>query len=322
MALLLAIISFIVVAGLVMLPFVFALGGRRQRIIRQRLESVEKALARDRSSMELELLRNELLSNVPAFNRLLLQFKWALRMREYITQAGLEIRPASLLAISGIFGLAGYFITRQFVIYPLIALVVALAVSALPALYVFLKRSRRMDAFERNFPEALDLLSRAVRAGHAFTTGIEMIAREMPEPVAGEFRIAFEEQNLGLPLKEALLNLTERVPLLDVRFFVTALLIQKESGGNLAEILDNLSHVIRDRFRIYGDVKVKTAQGRLTAGILMGLPPVMGFVLSTINPKYIEPLFLDPMGPVMLAVAAAMQIIGSILLWKIVHIEV
>jgi tight adherence protein B len=149
-----------------------------------------------------------------------------------------------------------------------------------------------------------------------------MIAKEMPEPVAGEFRITFEEQNLGLPLKDALLNLTERMPLIDVRFFVTALLIQKESGGNLAEILDNLAHVIRDRFRIYGEVRVKTAHGRLTAGILVALPPIMGVLMWSLNPSYMEPLFRDVWGPYMLVAAAAMQVTGSILLWKIIRIEV
>ena len=126
--------------------------------------------------------------------------------------------------------------------------------------------------FEERFPEALDLLGRAVRAGHAFTTGLEMIAKESAEPIASEFRTTFEEQNFGLPLRDALLNMTERIPSIDVRFFVTALLIQKETGGNLAEILDGLARVIRDRFRIYREVRVRTAQGRLTAGILIALP--------------------------------------------------
>ena len=137
-----------------------------------------------------------------------------------------------------------------------------------------------MRAFEERFPEALDLLGRAVRAGHAFTTGLEMIAKESPEPIASEFRTTFEEQNFGLPLRDALLNMTERIPSIDVRFFVTALLIQKETGGNLAEILDGLARVIRDRFRIYREVKVRTAQGRLTAGILIALPIFMMIVLS------------------------------------------
>jgi tight adherence protein B len=179
-----------------------------------------------------------------------------------------------------------------------------------------------MRQFEERFPEALDLLGRAVRAGHAFTTGLEMIAKESSEPIASEFRTTFEEQNFGLPLRDALLNMTERIPSIDVRFFVTALLIQKETGGNLAEILDGLARVIRDRFRIYREVKVRTAQGRLTAGILIALPIFMMIVLTVLNPTYMRVLFDDPRGPAILTVAGAMQFVGSLMLWKIIHIEV
>ncbi len=161
-----------------------------------------------------------------------------------------------------------------------------------------------------------------MRAGHAFTTGLEMIAKESAEPIASEFRTTFEEQNFGLPLRDAVLNMTERVPLIDVRFFVTALLIQKETGGNLAEILDGLARVIRERFRIYREVRVRTAQGRLTAGILIALPIFMVIALSILNPNYMKILFEDPSGPIILIVAACMQLFGSMLLWKIIHIEV
>jgi tight adherence protein B len=199
---------------------------------------------------------------------------------------------------------------------------IGVAALLIPFGVVAFKRRRRMRKFEEHFPEALDLLGRAVRAGHAFTTGLEMIAKECPEPLAGEFRTTFEEQNFGLPLRDALLNLTERVPIIDVRFFVTALLIQKETGGNLAEILDGLARVIRDRFRIYREVQVRTAQGRLTAGILIALPIFMGLILSVLNPHYIGILFTDPKGPFVLITAGVMQLIGSAILWKIIHFEV
>jgi tight adherence protein B len=197
-----------------------------------------------------------------------------------------------------------------------------LGVLSAPFLVIAYLRQKRMRQFEERFPEALDLLGRAVRAGHAFTTGLEMIAKESSEPIASEFRTTFEEQNFGLPLRDALLNMTERIPSIDVRFFVTALLIQKETGGNLAEILDGLASVIRDRFRIYREVKVRTAQGRLTAGILIALPIFMMIVLSTLNPAYMRVLFDDPRGPAILTVAGAMQFVGSLMLWKIIHIEV
>ena len=321
MAILLALTTFVVVVGILLVPLVFA-GGRQQQVIRRRLAGIEKARARSESNLELELLRSELLSNVPTLNRLLLRWSWSVRLREYISQAGLRIKPGSLVLLSGALGLGAFLAARHWLLSSLLALPIAIVATLVPIAVVAYIRNQRFRAFERNFPEALDLLARAVRAGHAFTTGLEMIGKELPEPLAGEFRIAFEEQNLGLPLKDALLNLTERMPLIDVRFFVTALLIQKESGGNLAEILDSLAYVIRDRFRIYGEVRVKTAHGRLTAGILIALPPIVGFLIAGTNPNYIRPLFVDPWGPYMLVTAGILQIVGSALLWKIVNIEV
>src|SRR6201987_1788453 len=203
-----------------------------------------------------------------------------------------------------------------------IALLAAIVATITPFSIVAFKRKRRLRKFEEHFPEALDLLGRAVRAGHAFTTGLELISNERAEPLAGEFRTAFEEQNFGLPLRDALLNLSDRVPIIDVRFFVTALMIQKETGGNLAEILDGLARVIRERFRIYRDVQVRTAQGRLTAGILIALPLAMMLILSIINPHYVGILFNDPYGPYALIIAAVLQVLGSAILWKIIHFEV
>jgi tight adherence protein B len=185
-----------------------------------------------------------------------------------------------------------------------------------------LKRLRRLRAFEREFPEVIDLLSRSVRAGHSFTTGLEIVATDLPEPVAGEFRVTFDEQRFGLPLRDVLLNLSTRVPLIDVRLFVIALLVQKETGGNLAEILNNLAHVIRERFRIAGEVRVRTAQGRLTAAILIALPLAMLALMRGINPDYVKLLFVDRWGQYMLATAASLQVIGAALLWWIVRIKV
>ena len=168
----------------------------------------------------------------------------------------------------------------------------------------------------------LDMLGRAVRAGHAFTSALELIAQESPEPIAGEFAITFEEQNYGIPVRDALEHLADRVPLLDVRFLVTALIIQKDSGGNLAEILDQLSRVIRERFRIYRDVKTKTALGRLTAGILIMLPFAMLGLMMSVAHDYEVVLFNDPIGPMLLGIAALLQLVGAMLLWRIVTIEV
>ena len=322
MALLLSILTFLIVVTIIALIWMFVGTDANQEVVRRRMESVRKAEQRGNASLNLKLVRDEMLSSVPALHRLLMQWTWSSRLRDFVAQAGMKTKPAKLLMTSVVLGLGSYLITKMF--YPQfpVALLAAIIATIIPFSVVAFKRRRRLRKFEEHFPEALDLLGRAVRAGHAFTTGLEMIAKESSEPVAGEFRASFEEQNFGLPLRDALLNMTERVPLVDVRFFVTALLIQKETGGNLAEILDGLARVIRDRFRIHREVKTRTAQGRLTAAILISLPPLMMLMLEIINPHYIHILFDDSAGPMVLAVAATMQLIGSALLWKIIHFEV
>ncbi len=323
MALFISTLTFLVVAAALLFVWLFAGTSKTQQVVRRRMEAVRKTELRGgEAALGVGLLRDETLSGVPFLNRLMLHWSWSTRLRDLISQAGLKIRPSVLVMISGIALFATYLVAGQLVHRFLLALLLGLAAGAIPVGFVAWERQRRFRKFEEHFPEALDLLGRAVRAGHAFTTGLEMISKETPEPIAGEFRITFDEQNFGLPLRDALLNMAERVPLIDVRFFVTALLIQKETGGNLAEILDGLARVIRDRFRIYREVQVKTAQGRLTAAILIALPPLMMTLLEIINPRYLEVLFTDPQGPTVLAIAATLQVVGSIVLWRIIHIEV
>ena len=194
--------------------------------------------------------------------------------------------------------------------------------AALPFMILNIKRSRRLHAFEEQFPEALDLISRALKAGHAFATGLKMVADEMDEPVGPEFRKTFDEQNFGLPLKDALENLTVRIPLLDVRFFSTAVLIQRETGGNLSEILENLAHVVRERFKIIRQVRVYTAHGRLTGYVLLALPAFLSIALMFINPDHMNLLFRERMGQMMLLAAIVMQTFGFLWIKKIVKIEV
>jgi tight adherence protein B len=193
---------------------------------------------------------------------------------------------------------------------------------AIPFLVLKVKRTRRMRAFEEQFPEGLDLISRALKAGHAFATGLKMVADELPDPVGPEFRKTFDEQNFGLPLKDALDNLTHRVPSLDVRFFVTAVLIQRETGGNLSEILENLAHVVRERFKILRQVRVYTAHGRFTGYVLLALPAILGIALSFINPDHMNMLFRERMGQTMLVVALVMQTIGFLWIKHVIKIEV
>jgi tight adherence protein B len=322
MAILLFLLTFLIVAGVIFGVWVFAGADVGQEQIRKRMNAVHKAERRGDVSQSLKLVRDEMLSDVPVLHRILLQWSWSSKLQDFLAQAGMRTKPARILLLSAVLGLGSYLVAGFFFHKTYFSLPLGLVVATIPLLVVVMKRRRRLHKFEERFPEALDLLGRAVRAGHAFTTGLEMIAKECGEPLAGEFRTAFEEQNFGLPLRDALLNLSERVPLIDVRFFVTALLIQKETGGNLAEILDGLSRVIRDRFRIYREVQVRTAQGRLTAAILIALPIFMAITISIINPNYMKVLFEDPKGPLILGIAAGLQAIGSMILWKIIHFEV
>jgi tight adherence protein B len=323
MGLLIAILTFLVVVVLFLGVWVFAGGDQAQEQVRKRMSAVHKAERRGGDvNVSLKLVRDEMMSSVPWVHRLMLQWSWSTKLQDYILQAGMTAKPAKILLLSAVLGLGGYLIAGYFLPHLVVSASIGIVAALIPFVVVVIKRKRRLRKFEEHLPEALDLLGRAVRAGHAFTTGLEMISKECAEPLAGEFRTAFEEQNFGLPLRDALLNLSDRVPIIDVKFFVTALMIQKETGGNLAEILDGLSRVIRERFRIYRDVQVKSAQGRLTAGILIALPIAMLGVLSVLNPHYVGILFTDPKGPVMLATAAVMQMIGAAILWKIIHFEV
>ncbi len=322
MGLLIAVLTFVVVVLVVLGIWVFASTDNSQEVIKKRINAVRKAERRGEASLNLKLVRDELMSSVPLMHRILMQWAWSSKLQDLVVQAGMTIKPAKLILFSAVLGLGSYLVFGMFFAHFYVSVPALLIGGALPFLVVAVKRQRRLRKFEENFPEALDLLGRAVRAGHAFTTGLEMIAKECAEPLAGEFRTTFEEQNFGLPLRDALLNLTERVPLVDVRFFVTALLIQKETGGNLAEILDGLASVVRDRFRLQREVQVRTAQGRLTGMILIALPIVVAVALTFINPSYMRVLIDDPKGPTVIAISAAMQVVGSLILWKIIHFEV
>ncbi len=321
-AALLAILTFIIVTVVLLAITLLADRNPQNDIVRTRLEAVQRAERRDGASAELQLVRDELLSDVPALNKILMRWSSVEIFRKYLYQAGVKAKPGKIILISGVSVLAGYLVSENLLHNRLLAFPIAIAAGGIPFLVVAFMRHRRFSAFERLFPEALDLLSRAVRAGHAFTTGLEMIAAEVSDPVGGEFKATFDEQNFGLPFRDALFNLTERVPLLDVRFFVTAILIQKETGGNLAEILDTLARVIRERFKIQREVKTRTAQGRMSAGILIAMPPAMLIALSALNPHYVSLLFTDPYGPYALITGFVLQVIGGFVIWKIVNFEV
>ena len=241
---------------------------------------------------------------------------------QWIDQSGMKLSLSGILLIA--FGLAALFaLIAAMVARTPVAMPVGGALGfAIPFVFLSFKRTRRMRAFEEQFPEGLDLISRALKAGHAFATGLKMVADEMPEPVGPEFRKTFDEQNFGLPLKDALDNLTVRVPLLDVRFFATAVLIQRETGGNLSEILENLAHVVRERFKILRQVRVYTAHGRFTGYVLLALPAVLCIALSFINPDHMNLLFRERMGQMMLLGALGLQTVGYLWIKQVIKIEV
>ena len=239
-----------------------------------------------------------------------------------IEQAGARTTAGRVVLMSvaaaAVFGVA----TALFVRPAWAPIAAAVAGSTLPTLWLLRLRSRRRRKFEEIFPEALDLLSRAIKAGHAFQTAMQMAADELPDPVGPEFKKTFDEQNFGLPLRDALNGMAARVPIIDVKFFVTAVLIQRETGGNLSEILDNLAHVVRERFKVLRQVRVHTAHGRFTGWVLLALPAGLAIVLSFINPDHMQLLFREPMGQTLLMVAVVMQTIGFFWIKHVIKIEV
>jgi tight adherence protein B len=317
-----AILVFLAVVGAAAFVF-FALETRnaRARVLRDRLATLDNAAHRNPSE-DLALLREELLSDIPAVNKLLTRYPKIVRLRRLLSQADMKIQAGTFLLISVTAALLTGLLAAYLAGWWVWGIVFGAVAGPAPLFYVSIMRSRRFRKFESMFPEAVGLLSRAVRAGHALTTAIELIATELAEPVAGEFRILFEEQKFGLPVRDAMLNLAERVPIVDVKFFVTAVLLQRETGGNLAEILDKLSYVIRERFKILRQVRVYTAHGRITMAILMALPLALGGSMAVLNPEFMKPLFRDPIGHVMIAAGVLMQTMGFFLIRRIIRIKV
>lgn len=294
---------------------------RAQQIAR-RLEESTPPRRSIEASAGAPLIRDEGFSALPWLDRALGNWSKIGDLQMLLAQAGIETKPGKILLTAGVVAMVSYLIVYSFFGNVLMAAGAAVVIGSIPILTILYRRRARLRAFEKNFPEAIDLLARAVRAGHALYNGIEIVGQETNEPLSGEFRKTFEEQRLGLEFREALVNLTKRVPLQDVKFFAAALTIQDETGGNLAEILANLAATVRERFKIRGDVRVKTAQGRMTAAILTSLPPSMLIVLNFLNPGYSRLLFTDPYGITALTVAGTLQLIGAVILWRIVDIDV
>jgi tight adherence protein B len=302
-----------------------ASGANASQQAKQALASLDSALATESPIMRdqiVNLRKSELFSGIPWLNRKLLKFQLAPYLYTLLHQADLKWTAGGLLAGCGLcFVIPAYVAYRRFGSV-LIALLVGLLLGFAPIAFALFKRSKRFGRFEEGLPEALDLIVNALRAGHSLIAAMGLVARECADPVGSEFKACFEEQNYGLELKTALDNMIVRIPLQDLKIVSTALLIQKESGGNLAEVLDKTAHVIRERFRLKRQVRTHTAQGRLTGIILTLLPVGLGIVIYFINPALMSLLWTTEIGRKLLWGAFAGIVLGGFIINRIVNMEV
>ncbi len=303
----------------------FASGAAVSKETKQTMTHLESVLAASPSASRdpiVNLRKDELLSAIPWINRWLLTIEFAPYLRGILYQANLKWTAGVLILMSSVF-----FVIPTYLIYLrsgtfILSLLIGLLLGFAPYVFVMQKRRRRFAQFEQDLPEALDLMVSSLRAGNSLVSAVRLVAYESPDPIGGEFRICFDEQNYGLDLRTAMENLITRVPLQDLRIVVTAILIQKESGGNLAEVLDKASYLIRERFRLRRQVRVHTAQGRLTGWVLTLLPLVLGVALYFVNPATISVLWTRAIGIKLLYAAAGMTIAGGLIIRKIVNMEV
>ncbi len=311
-------------------------GGATGRTIAERLGGVGRREFDVHTGRAIE--RDERMSGIPWLDRLLRSVRIGAHLDMLLYQAGSSMRPGVLVLVIAVFAVAGWLLGAwlyahfysnlkgalpiQFVQQMLLGVISMVLVGSIPYLAVVYQKHQRMKAFAQEFPDALDLLVSGLRAGLSFTAAMQIVSEESPEPVRSEFAVTVEEQALGIDFREALVNLTKRVDSLDLRFFVTAVILQRDTGGNLAEILENTAKLIRDRFRILGDIQTFTAQGRLTGWILMCLPLAIALYTMLLIPGYFDPMYASPGGRMALFVAGSMQLLGMYVIRRIVNIKV
>ena len=305
-----------VVAGFVAL--VVHRSGESARQLEKRLVT----LGQKSDLPKVQAVRDSRYSSIAVVDKALRRINLGQRLEMLLYQSGMTMRVGALLLLIAGFGMAGYFLGIMVTHRVAPGLLFMVVTAPIPYWYVKFKKGQRMKAFSEEFPDALDLLVSALRAGLSFSAAMQIVAEESPEPVRGEFAVAVEEQSLGLEFRETMMNLTRRVDSLDLRFFVTAVILQRDTGGNLAEILENTSKLIRDRFRILGDIKTFTAQGRLTGGILLCLPLGISLFMFVMTPDYFKPMIENETGRIALYFAGFLQVLGSLIIRKIVAIKV
>jgi tight adherence protein B len=294
--------------------------GPEARKVKHRLQILSGA--RDRT-VQTRLLRERMLSELPAAQRVLARMSVMHALDRFILQSGLDWTVSRLLASClALFAFTWFAVRAEWATAPLIAPMAALFAGSLPLLFVAWKRNTRLRTIERQLPDSLDLISRALKAGHAFSAALKMASEETAEPIATELRTVHDEVNFGVPMAQALTHLGERVPLTDVRYFVVAVLVQRESGGNLTEILANLSRLVRERLKLLARVKVLSSEGRLSAWILGLMPFALGGLMNIFNPEFMSVMWRDPIGIAITQYLLLMMAVGVLVLVKIVKIRV
>ena len=312
-------ITFVVSLGLVIGAYwmlVVVPENREQSTLRKRLKSEDPAAAR------LKLVKETVaLSGIAAFNSVLTQLGGLSGpLSRLLEQSGLSLNVGSFVLLTTVCALTAAVVVDLYLPW-WVALMAALVVAPIPLWLVYMKKGKRIRQFEEQFPEAIQLIARALRAGHAFPTGLKMAADELPPPAGTEFKLLFDRQNYGAEMPDALKAFAERIPSIDARFFVTAVLTQREAGGNLSEVLDRLAGVMRERFEIRREVRTRSAHGRITAFVLAGLPPVLAVMMTALSPAQMKILVTDPLGIRMVIGGIVLQIIGTLVVRKLVDIE-
>jgi tight adherence protein B len=313
-------VAFVVILSITFgIMALFMSSSKHQRALEKRIDSIKLSGPESILSAEVgQLLKSDPASNQSWIAALVQRFPISQMLENRIGQADSKISVASLLLMSLATGVAGFFLISLFVPILVVQLAVASACGFIPFAFISLKRSRRIAAFNRALPDAIDMMGRSLRAGHSMAASINIVGEQSPEPVATEFREAFRQQNFGLPLRDALWQILDHVPSQDLRVLVTGILVQKETGGNLAEILDRTSFVIRERLRIQGEIKTHTAQGRMTGWILCTLPIVMLLVINMVNPGYSNVLLDTPTGHKLIYLGLGLLTAGAVIIRQII----
>ena len=315
--------SLIFVVSVVVLELLFFAYRYIKHPDRAKIQKKLRKISSDRHEDKLpELMRKRVLSEVPLFNRILLRLTMIDRLDNLRYQANTKYPTGFFILLSLLFASSGFLGFYIFTNLGLLLSIPFLLLGTLPIFYLYLKKNRRMKKFQAQLPEALDLMARSLRAGHAFSTGLKLAGDEFDDPLGPEFNLTLDEINYGLGVPEALKNLVNRVNCMDLNFFVIAVILQRETGGNLAEVMENIAHLIRERYKLFGQIRTLAAEGKLSMYVLLALPFFVGGALFFVQPNYVMNLLIEPVGRAMCGIALFMMLIGAIVMYKMVDIKV